>query len=347
MEYTIQEIWNGSSIDQIYSTKDRIICKSGSDKLIMMENDDFQVFQSNYTIYDAAAIPEGVIFLANDTFWALDYKNFTYPHTIKENTGFYGMGCTRNIASYQHYIFHPCYEFGGFIIYDFSNLTQPTQVGSFTPSWHAFNAQIVDNYGFLRGDTTSTIIDIQENPLNLKVIWKSEWYHSESSGYSGYDYLFDSLPAISEEYIVFTSRTQEGGRFNILPRKNTTVYGEAKFIAFPEGEEFKDCTMIQHPNVVLVSGLGNTLTIFEITPNLKLNKLTDISLGTIGELKHLFLDIDSQTIYIADGVNGLLELKMSGPIPTYGQDLSWEGLSLILVFYLVLYVKIHRRKQES
>ncbi len=44
VEHTLRQIWNTSSIDRIYSVKERFICKSGSNKLVRIESEDTQIF---------------------------------------------------------------------------------------------------------------------------------------------------------------------------------------------------------------------------------------------------------------------------------------------------------------
>ena len=220
-------------------------------------------------------------------------------------------GCTQNLAAYQQYIIQPCYEGGGFLLYDYSNLTEPTYIGSLSPSWHAYNARVVGHYGFLGGDTKSVIVDLEENITSPLTIWDTSWYREV---WAGYDYQFSYQPAISEEYIIFTSASTGNPdvkrRFDILPcEENTRTYGNSTTISIAKGTDYLDCVMIQD-DIVLVSRNENTLTVIAITAEMELANLGEISLGDGGEVRHIYPGSDLKTIYIADGAKGLYVLKI-------------------------------------
>ncbi|UCE13548.1 MAG: hypothetical protein JSV04_15385 [Candidatus Heimdallarchaeota archaeon] len=307
IDCTTHEVWNGTAVNEVYSVNEHILLKNGSNELVMLKNQtEVHTYQSATEIFGVAALNKGVIFISEDALWVLRYENLTTPEKVLNNTGYWEMPCSRKLGTYQHYVYHPCYEFGGFLIYDFSNITYPERVGRVSISWHAYDVDVVDEYGFFAGDTASGIYYLKETPEDPMELWLTE-----KVDLSGWPYLsFQGRPAVSDQYFVFTTTLYSQKIFGIIPRINTTTCGEFTRINITEKKDYFGCILIQE-NILLTSGGDNTIFVFEITPEQTMNYLTEIWLGNVGEINDFYLDYQTREIYIADGVNGLVRMNIS------------------------------------
>ncbi|MFW9992281.1 MAG: hypothetical protein ACFFD4_09565 [Candidatus Odinarchaeota archaeon] len=304
MKYTVHQLWNGTAVEQIHSSGDFFIVKNGYYDLVLLKNSTVESsYLSSTPIYGVAAVKDGLVFNSNDSIQVLWYQDFISPVKVLNDT-YMGSSCTRKLVSYQNLVYHSCYEFGGFYVYDFSNLTQPALFNQFFISWHAYDAYVVNHHGFFEGDTGTAIFDLADNrPWEASpVIWqvdkfKGPWFDR--------NFYFDGLPAISDQFIVFSSE----GCFELIPRSETATDVEPVNISYAEGKDYRHCLLILD-NILIASGSNNTLTFFKISNKLELVYLSEIFLGKDGKINDILPDEATGEIYIADGVKGLLKLTI-------------------------------------
>lgn len=309
IEWTTHKVWNGTAVNEVYSVNDEhILLMKGSNELILLKNQtEVHTYQSMTAIRGVAALKESLFFISNESFWILRYENFTTPVEVLD----WEMPCARNLGAYKHYVYHPCYEWGGFLIYDFSNITNPKRTGNLIISWHAYEVNVVGDYGFFEGDTASGIYYLKENPEDPKELWK---YDKPRSGapppLSSPHLRFQGRPAVSNQYFAFIAESFSQKFFGIIPRINTTICGEFTRINITEKNDYFGCILIQE-NILVAADTNNTLTLFEISSKLEMEKVSEIYLGNRGGINNVYYDKLANEIYVADGANGLIRMNIS------------------------------------
>lgn len=356
--YELQTLWNGTAINRIWVHEEKIVIQNGTNEIILLENERFITkYTSPTRIDDLDVLSKGIVFITNQTFWVLPYDNFSIPTDVFNiSSDVTYIPCTRNLAAYQNLVYNPCYEFGGYLVYNFSDIHNPRRVAQFSISWHAFNIQIVDNVAFLVGDTTSGIYNLSTNPFRPVAIWTTDWYYPHSLS-AGSDFYFAKRPTINDEFIVFRTFSSGGNELYLIPRENKTTYGFPTKYAISEDQGFRDSVFIQDPNIVLITGQNNMLFIFKITrrsipkpqtkyylgkerersQSLKLRPIMELYLGAEGEIEDIYFEKNTNFLYIAAGSQGLLKMNLSLLLPfTATPDLFNELVPILAIFPIVL-----------
>ncbi|UCE12732.1 MAG: hypothetical protein JSV04_11120 [Candidatus Heimdallarchaeota archaeon] len=330
IDYSFTQVWNGTDVVDVLLTDTSLFVINGSQNVLLFENDLLQSnFLVNGSIFDATAFHLYVVFRGavhgERAIWAISFENSTSPCLVSNTTiyGDYGMG----IGSYDHYVYVPNAEFGGFVVFDYSNVSAPEMVDerekNIDIAWHAITINVVSHYGFFGGDTGSGIADLSEDPLNPTYIWQllldlEDRRPNLSQGSFG----------VSRTFLVYSTTYTPTGRttdnqhlFIIIPRLNSTTCAPAYNVT--TDHTYFDCSLIQER--VLVAAYGNNVSIFEIeNDSQEVVLLSDITLD-VGKIHTLRWIEGTNDFYIAAGSSGLLKLSLN---VTLIDDTTTSGSSI-------------------
>ncbi|MFX1282380.1 MAG: hypothetical protein ACFFB5_01950 [Promethearchaeota archaeon] len=348
VEYTIENIWNKTDAQKITLTRGRFFLVTEDNEIILVEqNQNKSVFQSNETIAAFVVINHTLIFTTfehSHYLFFVSFNNDSDPQTVSKITT-KTTGLISFLDTFDEFVFTANYEWG-FLIYDFTNVTHPQLRGYITlDNWHCQQVFIVSQYGFFSGDHKTGIYNLSGNPLvsqDPHLLWSIDYKNSNFE----YFLRFAGRPAVSNEYFVINHRSsfRELNMFHIIPLMSTTSKYKRYSVNYDAEKGYRDCGLIDE-DVLVVSGVNNTVSVFRITENHDLDFLTDIYLGDGGSIEYLLQIEGTNDFLVADGANGLLKLSLdiiiSSSVPTRS-----PSFSLLNVFLIILVLIFVRRFQK-
>lgn len=340
--YQLETLWDETDVKAFTISGEYLYLQINDSNIILVQNDSKKVeYQFHQTIRSINAVNSTLFipgYTGNATVFAVSFKNITNPQIIS-NISHWTTGGTPAIISYNHYVYAACQEWG-FPIFNFSNLTHPKRVGYVPlPTWHSRNVYRVYNYGIFYGDQRSGIFDLSFSPQSPRLLWEFIGNPGRNSA------SIIGIPAISSQFFVLNfkySVVGEGGKnmFYIIPREDATHIDQPFNITYSSEKNYKHTALLTD-NILLVSDINNTLSVFEIKEN-ELVFLLNIDLSPNGSVEQLYPFRDSNELFIADGANGLLKLSLfitqKTPKTT---KVSGFSFSIILLLPIVL-KKVHK-----
>ncbi|MHA2387370.1 MAG: hypothetical protein ACXACW_01465 [Candidatus Hodarchaeales archaeon] len=344
IEYSTQHIWEGSLVTDALSFEDHLIWKNGSFDLILLKNRS-QVHNYHFSsiISDVATLETGIVFTSNNLVYFLPYENFSNPLRVL-NTTEDGEGmCALSLDAYHNYVYmyHPCQLFGGFNIYDFSNL-HLLPVGVIHVSDFAKNVYIVNNYGFFEGSTASSIYYLWDNPINPANVWFGE--------FTGFNYLYlaKGRPAASDKYLHFFTNDPylRNDIMNLFLLSNgSTLRNNARF-PLPIKYNFYD-SLFLNESFLVCSSTNDILTVFELSQHLTLELVSSIDLGLGDPITYLYLDDYRQELFFTTA-RGLYQMNLTITSPPATSppppSISWTINFSWFVILSMLFISIRRRE---
>lgn len=350
VDHSIQKIWNGTAVTNVALSDDYLYVRNGSKQIHMFYQEEHQSsYQFNCSIKGLAAEKLTAFVARNeieaaDTY-AVSFTNLTNPWIVSR-ISHYTTGSVEYIISYNHYVYAACWEWG-FPIFDFSNMTHPSKVGSLSlDTWHSIHTYCFGDYGIFSGDYNTGIYNLSANPIDPPPLWKRT---------KGYYSILLGRPAISYRYFVFNFKAKGQSQFWIISRENRSVYAPHISVTYSEDESYLDCCLI-NDNILVVSGGNNSLSFFEIGSNNDsiLEHISTLYLGGTGSIEELYPIASTNSFYIAYGSNGLLKLTVninyitsemtsmthSEPTTTITSETTpFPLLSLMIAIGIVIYKK--------